>query len=85
MLLDQIKLFLGQFPWFVDNRVIQNNLAGYIRELGYDVRQGGANPMPLMLAAGLGSSIRVTARGPEATAALEAIERLVAGHFGEGE
>jgi reductive dehalogenase len=34
--------------------IVQNNLAGYIRELGYEVRQGGANPMPMMLAAGLG-------------------------------
>lgn len=47
---------------------------------------GGTSIMGiLMLAAGLGSSIRVTARGPEATAALEAIERLVAGCFGEEE
>jgi phosphocarrier protein len=38
-----------------------------------------------MLAAGIGSSIRVTADGPDARAALEAIARLVADRFGEDE
>ena len=34
--------------------VAQNNLAGYIQELGYKVSQGSANPMPMAIAAGLG-------------------------------
>ncbi len=34
--------------------VAQNNLAGYLRELGYDAVQGAANPMPMAIAAGLG-------------------------------
>jgi len=47
---------------------------------------GGTSIMGLMmLAAGIGSSIRVTAEGPEAEAALAAIERLVADRFGEEE
>jgi phosphocarrier protein HPr len=47
---------------------------------------GGTSIMGLMmLAAGIGSSIRVTADGPEAEAALEAITRLVGDRFGEGE
>jgi len=37
----------------------------------------------MMLAAAPGSSIRVCARGPEAAAALAALEALVAGRFGE--
>lgn len=37
----------------------------------------------MMLAAGPGSSIRVSATGPEALAALEAIARLVGDGFGE--
>ena len=47
---------------------------------------GGTSIMGLMmLAAGIGSSIRVTAEGPEAQAALDAIEKLVADRFGEEE
>lgn len=47
---------------------------------------GGTSIMGiLMLAAGPGSSIRVTARGPEAAAVLEAIETLCSSHFGEEE
>lgn len=47
---------------------------------------GGTSIMGLMmLAAGIGSSIRVTAQGPEAEAALAAIARLVADRFGEEE
>ena len=47
---------------------------------------GGTSIMGiLMLAAGPGSSIRVTARGAEAAAALEAIESLCSSRFGEGE
>jgi phosphocarrier protein len=47
---------------------------------------GGTSIMGiLMLAAGPGSSIRVTARGPQAAAALEAIEALCASLFGEEE
>jgi phosphocarrier protein len=47
---------------------------------------GGTSIMGiLMLAAGPGSSIRVTARGPEAAAAIEAVARLCADRFGEGE
>ncbi len=47
---------------------------------------GGTSIMGLMmLAAGIGSSIRVTADGPDARAALEAIARLVADRFGEEE
>jgi epoxyqueuosine reductase QueG len=34
--------------------VAQNNLAGYIQELGYTANMGAANPMPMALAAGLG-------------------------------
>ena len=47
---------------------------------------GGTSIMGLMmLAAGIGSSIRVTAEGSEAQAALDAIEKLVADRFGEEE
>jgi phosphocarrier protein len=47
---------------------------------------GGTSIMGiLMLAAGPGSSILVTARGPEAAAAIEAITQLCADRFGEGE
>lgn len=47
---------------------------------------GGTSIMGLMmLAAGIGSSIRVTAEGPEAEAALAAIARLVGNRFGEEE
>ncbi|MBZ9938123.1 HPr family phosphocarrier protein [Mesorhizobium sp. BR1-1-16] len=47
---------------------------------------GGTSIMGLMmLAAGIGSSIHVTADGPEAAAALEAIAHLVADRFGEEE
>jgi phosphocarrier protein HPr len=45
---------------------------------------GGNSIMGLMmLSAGIGSSIEVTAKGPEAEAALEAIAELVANKFGE--
>jgi phosphocarrier protein HPr len=47
---------------------------------------GGTSIMGLMmLAAGPGSSIQVTATGPDAEAALEAIAALVANRFGEDE
>lgn len=47
---------------------------------------GGTSIMGLMmLAAGLGSTIRVTASGREAAAALAALTALVADRFGEGE
>lgn len=47
---------------------------------------GGTSIMGiLMLAAGPGSSIQVTARGPEAAAAIAAIAELCASKFGEGE
>jgi phosphocarrier protein len=47
---------------------------------------GGTSIMGiLMLAAGPGSSIHVTARGPEAAAAIEAIAQLCADRFGEDE
>jgi phosphocarrier protein HPr len=47
---------------------------------------GGTSIMGLMmLAAGIGSSIRVSAEGPEAEAALAAIAELVANRFGEEE
>jgi phosphocarrier protein HPr len=47
---------------------------------------GGTSIMGiLMLSAGVGSSIRVTAKGREAAAALDAIARLCADKFGEGE
>ena len=47
---------------------------------------GGTSIMGLMmLAAGKGSSITVSARGPEAQAAIDAIEALCADKFGEGE
>jgi phosphocarrier protein HPr len=45
---------------------------------------GGQSIMGLMmLAAGLGSTIEVSASGPEALEALDAIARLVADKFGE--
>jgi phosphocarrier protein len=47
---------------------------------------GGTSIMGiLMLSAGVGSSIRVTAKGREAAAALDAIAQLCADKFGEGE
>ncbi|WP_029077178.1 HPr family phosphocarrier protein [Kaistia adipata] len=47
---------------------------------------GGTSIMGLMmLAAGIGSSIRVSAEGPDAEAALQAIAELVANRFGEEE
>ena len=47
---------------------------------------GGTSIMGiLMLAAGPGSTITVTARGPDAQAAIDAIEALCAERFGEGE
>jgi phosphocarrier protein len=39
----------------------------------------------MMLGAGIGSDIEVVADGPQAAEALDAIERLVADKFGEGE
>lgn len=48
------------------------------------VKVGGTSIMGLMmLAASPGCSIRVIARGPEAAAAIEALEQLVASRFGE--
>ncbi len=48
------------------------------------IKVGGTSIMGLMmLAASPGCSIRVTASGPEAAAAMAAIEELVAGRFGE--
>ena len=47
---------------------------------------GGTSIMGLMmLAAGIGSTIRVTATGPDADAAVAALVALVADRFGEGE
>ena len=47
---------------------------------------GGTSIMGLMmLAAGIGSTIRVTAAGTDAEAALVALSALVADRFGEGE
>jgi phosphocarrier protein len=47
---------------------------------------GGTSIMGLMmLAAGMGSSITLTARGPDAQAAVDAIAALCADKFGEGE
>ena len=49
-----------------------------------DMTVGGQSIMGLMmLAASLGTSITVSATGPEAVEALDAIERLVADRFGE--
>ena len=39
----------------------------------------------MMLGAGIGSTITVTATGPEAAAAVDALDRLVSGKFGEEE
>ena len=48
------------------------------------IKVGGTSIMGLMmLAASPGCSIKVTASGPEAEAAMEAIEKLVASRFGE--
>jgi phosphocarrier protein len=45
---------------------------------------GGTSIMGLMmLAAGIGSTIRVTAEGPDADAALAALTDLIAARFGE--
>ena len=47
---------------------------------------GGTSIMGLMmLAAGMGSTIRIAARGREADAALVALTELIADRFGEGE
>jgi phosphocarrier protein len=47
---------------------------------------GGTSIMGiLMLAAAPGTLIRVTARGPEAKAALDAVSALIEGKFGEDE
>ena len=47
---------------------------------------GGTSIMGiLMLAAAPGTSIRVTARGPEAQAALDAVSALIHSRFGEDE
>ena len=47
---------------------------------------GGTTIMGLMmLAAGIGSTIRITVSGPEAEVALAALTALVSGKFGEGE
>jgi phosphocarrier protein len=47
---------------------------------------GGTSIMGLMmLAAGVGATIRVSAEGPDAEAALAALAALVADKFGEGE
>ena len=47
---------------------------------------GGTSIMGLMmLAAGIGSTIRIAAEGPEAEAAVAALCDLVADRFGEGE
>ncbi|MBL8579814.1 MAG: HPr family phosphocarrier protein [Mesorhizobium sp.] len=48
------------------------------------IKVGGTSIMGLMmLAASPGCSIRVTANGPEAEAAITAIEQLIAARFGE--
>ena len=48
------------------------------------VKVGGTSIMGLMmLAASPGCNIRVTASGPEANEAIEALEALIAGRFGE--
>ncbi|MBZ9676660.1 HPr family phosphocarrier protein [Mesorhizobium sp. ES1-1] len=48
------------------------------------VKVGGTSIMGLMmLAASPGYSIRVTASGPEAAQAMDALEQLVASRFGE--
>jgi len=47
---------------------------------------GGTSIMGILtLGAGMGATIVVTATGPDAAAALEAIAALVADRFGEGE
>ena len=47
---------------------------------------GGDSIMGLMmLAAGIGTSVTVTATGPEAAQAIEALDELVTGKFGEEE
>lgn len=47
---------------------------------------GGASIMGLMmLSAGVGTSITVSAKGPEAKAAMAAITELVGSKFGEGD
>ncbi len=47
---------------------------------------GGTSIMGLMmLTAGMGSTIRITARGRDADAALAALTELITSRFGEGE
>lgn len=47
---------------------------------------GGSSIMGILtLGAGIGTTIVVTAQGPQAEAALDAIEALLAGRFGEDE
>lgn len=47
---------------------------------------GGTSIMGILtLGAGIGSTITVTAKGPEAAQAMDAIAALVADRFGEGE
>ena len=47
---------------------------------------GGNSIMGLMmLAAGIGTSINVSATGPEAAEVIEALDKLVSGKFGEDE
>jgi phosphocarrier protein HPr len=58
------------------------NATIYVEKDG--VRVGGTSIMGLMmLAASPGYSIRVIASGPEAAAAMDALEQLVASRFGE--
>ena len=55
-----------------------------VRREGVEV--GGCSIMGLMmLGAGIGSSIRITAQGPQAAEALDMLVRLVEERFGEGE
>ncbi|MCI5047932.1 MAG: HPr family phosphocarrier protein [Aquisalinus sp.] len=55
-----------------------------VRREGVEV--GGCSIMGLMmLGAGIGSSIRITAEGPQAAEALDTLVRLVEERFGEDE
>lgn len=57
-----------------------------IRVRREDEEADGTSLMDLMmLGAGIGTEIEVIAEGPQAETALDAIERLVADKFGEGE
>jgi len=55
------------------------------REVGAETVIADSIMELLMLGAAYGEDITISASGPDATAAVQALEALVADHFGEGE